>query len=1186
MTTLFKKWFWKAGVLFLAATAAEAAFAATTPVPIDCPQSTLTLDGRPSAGITCYVPNGIRSYGWDSGRAYCDDHTWPRDTVNLDAFFNISCEFRTPGLHAVRLRLETDRGEIGIFEKTIQVNFCTPNIRNGSCTVTPQNNPAATNLNQLCTAGHMICDADGTNWLTTADGRYKCFVETTRLAVVVPGGDAVPVPIPCDDQSNPCVTPGTCQEDGSCSASSPKPENTIILSGSVGMVCCQNTARFCGAQETCNACDDDCDELVDESPVDVGKACNNGLNGACNRTGQMICEAGQIKCDAASVTVGVETCNNLDDDCDGIVDNNLNDSRLNQICSPSPPIGDCKTAVTTCTAGTVACSNIQDKQNGEICNDQDICTIGDTCQKGVCTGAPRNCDDSNPCTTDRCSAKVANSPDGCYHTPLNGALCNDKNACTTGENCQAGVCGLPKQTKSCPAASDACHVSGICNNQTGLCSAETEIGGKPTPNACQDVICSAKGWDLADKPTKLKEDKCHTLQCSDSGWTLVEKPECVVKASTLPEASKASSKIFDVAKRTDDPDSDNKTCTVLLNSFDGVTGSALFYPNDFKKQFLIVTGKDSAGVGKLALIPPKAMGELGDNCQDLGSKIQYRDLAKGPLLMPAATQVSGKNALIGVTGLEYCYYPNIDQILQPATLLPEPIFFPTDEAGNATRIWQSAGAGQEFCDISKIDSFKGFSFGNTFYLVGGVECGSESGNVAGLDICNKTAEEERFQCSFIMLQKLSAQEKVTHFRLAASDREGKFYAILATKEGNNLSKKLIEVRKEASGWSPVAQDISEIPGVIVSKDKIKRDLPASEAGGGKIFITESGEVQEMKEEAAQSRVERHERVHGTFVDAKETADARFAPDDNAWNVYGDKNCGIMGEQITLDANNNPVVTVLKEENLTADSSRNNMLNDPMLRLCHPKYLVPLTRKNYGGTDMASVFEVFDTSNADNPRAAGFALSFFFNINEKPKVEPKSSAWDGNSGAVKFEASDAAHDALKNAVQSFKDASGNDISCWVDKIEETQVLFTKKGPCRSGASNITLNALPPAVSTAHSLSAAKAVDSGVGKEPLTMVVCASDPGNASGCTDFQLSKAVAVVEGVAEIPGEVAVAVTEETATGTPMGYKISGGCSLVKGNESNDVIGYILLMVFALSLIFLRTHLRTPLVDKIKKNMM
>src|SRR5690606_37451989 len=36
------------------------------------------------------------------------------------------------------------------------------------------------------------------------------------------------------------------------------------------------------------------------------------------------------------------------------------------------------------------------------CDDQNICTVSDTCDEDVCQGVPRSCDDKNVCTIDAC----------------------------------------------------------------------------------------------------------------------------------------------------------------------------------------------------------------------------------------------------------------------------------------------------------------------------------------------------------------------------------------------------------------------------------------------------------------------------------------------------------------------------------------------------------------------------------------------------------------------------------------------------------------------------------------------------------------------------------------------------------------------------------------------------------------
>ncbi|MCB9539212.1 MAG: thrombospondin type 3 repeat-containing protein [Myxococcales bacterium] len=71
---------------------------------------------------------------------------------------------------------------------------------------------------------------------------------------------------------------------------------------------------------TCNGLDDDCDGSVDEGVLaGVGETCVVGI-GACARTGPMICEAGALACSATPGAPTAETCNGIDDDCDGGAD--------------------------------------------------------------------------------------------------------------------------------------------------------------------------------------------------------------------------------------------------------------------------------------------------------------------------------------------------------------------------------------------------------------------------------------------------------------------------------------------------------------------------------------------------------------------------------------------------------------------------------------------------------------------------------------------------------------------------------------------------------------------------------------------------------------------------------------------------------------------------------------------------
>jgi putative metal-binding protein/CARDB protein len=73
-----------------------------------------------------------------------------------------------------------------------------------------------------------------------------------------------------------------------------------------------------GAQEACNGVDDDCNGLVDENLLDAGQFCHTGQLGRCD-TGRTQCVSGAMQCVAVQGPTS-ETCNGIDDDCNGLVD--------------------------------------------------------------------------------------------------------------------------------------------------------------------------------------------------------------------------------------------------------------------------------------------------------------------------------------------------------------------------------------------------------------------------------------------------------------------------------------------------------------------------------------------------------------------------------------------------------------------------------------------------------------------------------------------------------------------------------------------------------------------------------------------------------------------------------------------------------------------------------------------------
>lgn len=149
--------------------------------------------------------------------------------------------------------------------------------------------------------------------------------------------------------------------------------------------------------ESCNGLDDDCDGEIDDGFPSLGQACDNGQLGACRRSGALVCGGpNEIVCNAPPPVSGTpEICNRIDDDCDGQVDEG-------GVCVPTAEL----------------CNGIDDDGDGEA--DEDF-PVGQPCTDGgvgVCRSSG-----TYVCTPDHTWVECLITQPGQTAAPLDSA-CN------------------------------------------------------------------------------------------------------------------------------------------------------------------------------------------------------------------------------------------------------------------------------------------------------------------------------------------------------------------------------------------------------------------------------------------------------------------------------------------------------------------------------------------------------------------------------------------------------------------------------------------------------------------------------------------------------------------------------------------------------------------------------------------
>jgi hypothetical protein len=388
-----------------------------------------------------------------------------------------------------------------------------------------------------CKAGTWVCQATGGGGATLV-----CF------------GQIGPQPEVCDGIDNDCngVTDDNLTDNNLPCTSIPgnpgDPPTANAWPCRDGLTACQNHVTVCVGEvgpepEICDTIDNNCNGQTDEDFPLVGTACENGMVGACYRTGSWVCSNDHLSvvCNAPAGTGSQEVCNGVDDDCNGLTDET--DPQLGQPCltlAGNTGLGECRAGAWVCDPATHAlrcagevgpqaekCDGLDNDCDGETDEDfkPPLGNLGLACNNGgvgACWHAG-----TYVCRAD--GTVVCDAPPGIPQQEVCNGIDDDCNGAT-----DDNVPGNDGQTPCSTPVGECKPGIKMCVDGHWECSG----GTLPTPEVCDGKDNNCNG-EIDEHPTVDEGGNCYAatdgtpypVGCTESGGSWTCAGEC--KLGTL-----------------------------------------------------------------------------------------------------------------------------------------------------------------------------------------------------------------------------------------------------------------------------------------------------------------------------------------------------------------------------------------------------------------------------------------------------------------------------------------------------------------------------------------------------------------------------------------------------------------------------------------------------------------------------